>query len=251
LINAQILATNRFGWDITFNGSHNTNKLVTLGKDPTGKDIPPIIGTTISQKAGYPLQSYWTRPYTWSDANNDGIITPNEVAIGDTAVFQGYSQPRLELSMTNGIDLFNRRVRLTLLVDHKGGFRVLNSEQQFLCQQSVSCKDISSLDVPLWRQARAVANRFTPVQTSNGFVEKNDFTRIREFTAAFNVPESFAKKYMRARSASLNLGVRNLAVYTDWTGVDPEQNYGQGDTQQTLLTAGPPRVYSVRLSLGF
>ncbi|HUQ84025.1 MAG TPA: SusC/RagA family TonB-linked outer membrane protein [Gemmatimonadaceae bacterium] len=251
LINTQVLTNRYVSWDITFNGSHNTNKLVTLGKDATGKDIPPIIGTTISQKAGYPLQSYWTRPYTWSDANKDGIITPSEVTIGDTAVFMGYSQPRLELSVTNGLDLFNRRLRITALVDHKGGFRVLNSEQQFLCQQSVSCKDISSLNVPLWRQARAVANRFTPVQTPYGFIEKNDFTRIREITASINVPENFTKKYMHARTASLNLGVRNIAVFSDWTGVDPEQNYGQGDTQQTLLTAGPPRFYTARLSLSF
>ena len=240
-----------FAWDITFSGAHNTNKLVTLGKDPTGKDIPPIIGTTISQKAGYPLNSYWTRPFSWSDANGDGIITPSEVAIGDTAVYQGYSQPRLEISLTNGFDLFNRRLRVTALVDHKSGFKVLNSEQQFLCQQAPSCKDISSLEVPLWRQARAVANRFTPVQTPHGFIEDNSFTRIRELTVSYNVPESFTRKYIRARGASVNFGVRNLAVFSDWTGVDPEQNYGQGDTQQTLLTAGPPRFYTMRLSLSY
>src|SRR5678816_587494 len=134
--------------------------------------------------------SYWTRPFTWSDANNDGIVTPSEVIIGDTTVWNGYSQPRLELSVTNGVELFNHRLRLTLLVDHKGGYKVLNSEQQFLCQQSVSCKDISSLQVPLWRQARAVANRFTPVQTSIGYIEDNTFTRIRELSATFNAPDA-------------------------------------------------------------
>jgi len=105
--------------------------------------------------------------------------------------------------------------------------------------------------VPLWRQARAVANRFTPVQTSHGFIEDNTFTRIRELTVSYNVPESFTRKYIRARGASVNFGVRNLAVFSDWTGVDPEQNYGQGDTQQTLLTAGPPRFYTMRLSLSY
>ena len=251
LVNAQVLSRDMFAWDITFSGAHNTNKLVTLGKDATGRDIPPIIGTTIHQRAGYPLNGYWTRPYSWSDANGDGIITPSEVTIGDTAVFQGYSQPRLELSLTNGVELFNRRLRLTALVDHKSGFRVLNSEQQFLCQQSVSCKDISSLEVPLWRQARAVANRFTPVQTPHGFIEKNEFIRIREVTATYNFNESFMRRFLRASGGSLNLGVRNIAVFTDWTGVDPEQNYSQGDTQSTLLTAGPPRFYTARLNLRF
>jgi len=251
LLNAQVVNHQTASWDVTFSGSHNSNKLVTLGKDASGREIPPIIGTTISQKPGYPLNGYWTRPYKWSDANGDGIVTPSEVTIGDTAVFQGYSQPRLELSITNGVELFNHRLRLTALVDHKSGYRVLNSEQQFLCQQSVSCKDISSLVVPLWRQARAVANRFTPVQTSNGFIEDNKFTRIREVSATYNIPESFTRKYVRAQGASVNFGVRNIAVFTDWTGVDPEQNYGQGDTQQTLLTAGPPRYYTARINLRY
>ena len=251
LINSQLVSRRIVSWDLTFSGAYNTNKLVTLGKDPSGKDIPPIIGTTISQKPGYPVNSYWTRPFRWSDANNDGIITPSEVTIGDTAVYNGYSQPRLELSLTNGIELFNHRLRLTTLVDHKSGFKVLNSEQQFLCQQSVSCRDISSLQVPLWRQARAIANRFTPVQTPIGFIENNTFTRIRELSATYNVPESFVRKYVRAGGASINLGVRNVAVFTDWTGVDPEQGYGQGDTQLTLLTAGPPRYYTARINLRY
>ena len=252
LLNAQIINASTFSWDLTANASHNSNKLVTLGKDPrTGKDIPPIIGTTIQQRAGYPVNGYWQRPFTWSDANGDGIVTPSEVAIGDTAVFMGYSQPRLEISITNGIELFNHRLRLTALTDHKSGFRVLNSEQQFLCQQSVSCKDISSLDVPLWRQARAVANRFTAVQTQYGYIENNEFWRIREVSGTYNIPETFMRKYVRATGGSITAGVRNVATFTDWTGVDPEQNYSQGDTQSTLLTAGPPRYYTLRFNLRF
>jgi TonB-linked SusC/RagA family outer membrane protein len=251
LINSQIISRQMVSWDLTVSGSKNTNKLVTLGKDASGKDIPSIIGTTIQQRAGYPLQSYWQKPYKYADANKDGIITPNEVTVGDTAVWLGYSQPRLELSITNGVELFNHRLRLQALVDHKGGFRVLNSEQQFLCQQSVSCKEISSVDVPLWRQARAVANRFVPATTQTGYIEKNDFTRIREVTGTYNFSSTFMKKYVRASGGSFTFGVRNVALWSDWTGVDPEQNYGQGDVQQTLLTAGPPRYYTARLNLSF
>jgi len=48
---------------------------------------------------------------------------------------------------------------------------------------------------------------------------------------------------------SITLAGRNLKVFTDWTGADPEQNYSQGDTQSTLLTAGPPRYYTVRVTV--
>jgi hypothetical protein len=60
-----------------------------------------------------------------------------------------------------------------------------------------------------------------------------------------------AKKLMRVRGASLNIAARNIAVFTDWTGVDPEQNYGENDTQQTLLTAGPQTYYTARLTIRF
>ena len=227
LINSQILNRRVASWDVTFSGAYNTNKLVTLGKDAAGKDIPPIIGTTVSQKPGYPLNGYWQRSFKWSDANSDGIITPSEVTIGDTNVFVGYSQPRLELSVTNGVELFNHRVRLTALVDHKSGYKVLNSEQQFLCQQSVSCKDISSLVVPTWRQARAIANRFTPVQTSFGYIEDNSFTRIRE-SRRCSTFRTRSSESTSAPPAQHQLGVRNIACIHGWTGVDPEQNYRTG-----------------------
>jgi len=87
--------------------------------------------------------------------------------------------------------------------------------------------------------------------TQTGYIEDNKFTRIREVTGTYNFSPSFTKKYIRATGGSFTFGVRNVALFSDWTGVDPEQNYGQGDTQQTLLTAGPPRYYTARLNLSF
>jgi TonB-linked SusC/RagA family outer membrane protein len=252
LVNAQVVNRRPFAWDMTFSGSFNSNKLVTLGFDALGREIPPIIGTTIQQRPGYPLNSYWVRPFKFSDANKDGIITPAEVTIGDTAVYAGYSQPRLELSITNGFEMLNHRLRIQALIDHKAGGKLLNSEQQFICQQSSACKEISTVeDVGLWRQARAIANRFTPVQTQWGYIEVNQFWRIREISATYSFEDAFAQKYMRVRGASFTGGVRNVALFTNYTGVDPEANYSQGDTQSTLLTAGPPMYVTARLNLRF
>jgi len=65
------------------------------------------------------------------------------------------------------------------------------------------------------------------------------------------VPDSWSRTFARARGATVVLAARNLAVWTDWTGVDPEQNYSQADTQATLLTAGPPRYLTVRVNLRY
>ena len=251
LLNTQVLDMRPVAWDVTLSASHNSNKLVTLGKDASGKPIPTIGAGNIRQAEGYPINSTWTRKFTYSDANNDGIIVPAEVTVDTAFKYIGYSQPRLELSINNGIELFNRRIRLSALVDHKSKFIVSNTETSFLCQQSSSCKGTSSLDATLWEQARAVAIRDGVPSSNHGYYEKPDFWRLREVSATYNLPDELASRLLRVRGANLNFSARNLAIWTDWTGVDPEQNYGQGDTQQTLLTAGPPTYYSLRLNLRF
>jgi hypothetical protein len=258
LINGQILDRRWIGWDITFNASHNSNLLKSLGVDATGKPIPPIIATTTRQVEGYPVNGYWQRPYTWGDKNKDGIITPDEVTVQSTGgplndgfEFIGYSQPRDEVSIINGLDLFSRKLRLSALFDYKGGANLLNNEQSFLCQQSTSCPETSTLDPELWRQARAIAQRDKNPTTQWSYFEPLHFWRFRELTATYTMPDRIANKIARAQSASVVVGARNLHVWTKWTGADPEQNYSQGDVQATLLTAGPAKYYTVRVNLRY
>jgi outer membrane receptor protein involved in Fe transport len=257
LINAQAVDTRAVSWDITLSASHNSNKLLTLGNDASGKPIPTIGTGNTRQAEGYPLNSVWTRRYTYKDANNDKIIVPDEVVVDTAFTYLGYQQPRLELSIINGVDLFNRRLRLSALLDHKGGYVILNNEQSFLCQQSTSCPATSTLNPSLFLQARTIALRdgtrvggatFT---TGHGFYEEPNFWRLREVSANYNLPDNMAQRLFRVRGASLNFAARNVKLWSDWTGVDPEQNYSQGNTQATLLTAGPPTYYTLRFNLKF
>ena len=258
-LNGQLLDRRVVAWDMTISASHNSNKLVTLGKDPkTGNPIAPIINTTTRQLEGYPINGYWQRPYTWSDSNNDGIITPGEVTVATTGgvrndgfQFIGYSQPRDEVSIQNGFDLFKRALRLSALFDYKGGGALLNNEEGFLCQQTTSCPETSLPGIETWRQARSIAQRDTPALTQWGYFEQQQFWRFRELTATYNFPDNLAARYLRSHGGSITLGARNLHVWTHWTAADPEQNYSQGDTQATLLTAGPPRYFTVRLNLRY
>ena len=249
VLTANLITMPRVAWDVTVAASRNSNKLVTLGTDASGRDVPPIIGNTTRQIPGYPLNGYWQRPYTFDDANGDGIIVPAEVTVDTGFVFLGYSQPRLELSVSSSVDLFRGRIRLNGLLDHKSGYRVLNSEQQFLCQQAPGCFGLTSYDAPLWEQARAIAQRFTPVLSQTGYIEDVSFWRIREVSVTYSPGEQWAQRLLRARDVSVTLAGRNLKVFTDWTGADPEQNYSQGDTQSTLLTAGPPTYFTVRVTI--
>ena len=75
----------------------------------SGKPIPTIGAANIRQAEGYPINSVWTRRFTYNDANDDGIIVPAEIAVDTAFTYKGYSQPKLELSLNSGVELFNRQ----------------------------------------------------------------------------------------------------------------------------------------------
>ncbi|MBW3656399.1 MAG: TonB-dependent receptor, partial [Gemmatimonadetes bacterium] len=190
LVNAQIIQSDRFGWDVTLNGSTNSNRLLDLG------DVPPIIGSTIRQIEGFPLNGWWQRPIvSFADANGDNIIGVNEVVVGDTAVFMGYSIPRHEVAFTNGFDFFSRRVRLVGQFDYKGGSKQLYGTERIRCQNRGNCRGALDPTAPLAEQAAAVALRSSALgNTQAGYIVDNSFIRFRELALNVSAPEGWARR---------------------------------------------------------
>ncbi|HVT39514.1 MAG TPA: SusC/RagA family TonB-linked outer membrane protein [Gemmatimonadaceae bacterium] len=256
LINAQVIDGREFGLDLTLAASHQSNKLISLGTDAAGNPIPPVgLNTGTQERSGYPLFGAWARPYTYSDLDGNGIITPNEVIVDTTWRFHGYQQPRDEIALTTGIELLGRKLRFNILTDYKGGSVLFNNLEGFLCPQAQSasgCAYNANPKASLADQARAVAatNKGT-LNTNWGFQEPLRFWRIREITATYTFSDQFAAKYLRMRGGSVNFGVRNIKVFTKYSGTDPEANYAEGNTQNTLLTAGPPTYFQFRLNLRY
>jgi hypothetical protein len=254
MITAQALDRKNLGIDFTLSGSANSNKLLTLGHDAQGNPLPPQVGTTTRNQPGYPLFGYWQRRYTYNDANNDHIITANEITVADSSSFIGYSAPRFEQSLQTGVDLFQHRFRVTALFDHKGGFNILNGTERIRCQSRNNCFGTYDIDAPLAIQARAVAVRETSGNTQFGFMENGTFTRFRELSASWSIPPSLVARTSFAKDVTLALTVRNLHVWTKYTGIDPESNSDAGSTANTqtdFQAAPPPTYFLVRLNLVF
>jgi hypothetical protein len=49
----------------------------------------------------------------------------------------------------------------------------------------------------------------------------------------------------------VTLAARNLATWSDYTGIDPEANYSTGDVPADFQTIAPPTYFTFRLNLGF
>jgi TonB-linked SusC/RagA family outer membrane protein len=246
-LSAQLVDRRSVGWDMTLSGSSNANKLLTLGIDAQGRPLPPQVGSTTRNQPGYPLFGYWQRRYTFADANSDGMITVNELTVDDSASFIAYSAPRFETALQNGVDLFQRHLRITASFDHKGGFSLLNGTERIRCQSRNNCFGTYSKDAPLWMQARAVAVRESSGNTQFGFMENATFTRFRELTAAWSLPQALLTRTGVAKEASIVFSARNLHTWTKYSGIDPESDSDAGSTisTQTDFQAAPPPTYFI------
>jgi outer membrane receptor protein involved in Fe transport len=246
LVSGHLVRRPAFGWDVTLNGSTNANRIVDLG------ELPPIIGNTVDQREGYPLNSYWQRNYTYNDANGDRLISRDEVQVETARSFLGYSIPRHEVSFQNGFTFLSGAMRLAALVDYKGGHRLYNNTERIRCASRRNCRGLLDPTAPLAEQARVIALTETPVQSLAGFIEDASFVRLREVSLTYGVPERFVARWLRARNGRVTLAARNLAKWTDYTGIDPESNYNLlTDVPQDFQTIAPPTYWTLRLQLGF
>jgi TonB-linked SusC/RagA family outer membrane protein len=249
MFDAQPISRDNFGLDLGIHGSQNSNRIVSLGNTPPQYANPT---DETAQVEGYPLNANFLRPYTYSDANGNGIIEPSEVQVSDELAFAGYSQPRTEISFTSGISFLQRSVRLSALVDYKGGYKVWNGTERYRCASFGNCRAQFDPSTPLDQQARAVAATWVTNTTDWGYVEDASFFRLREVALTYDVPQRWVGRALRGASrASITLSARNLALWTDYTGIDPESNYAQNDVQNDFLTQPPATYYQLRVNLGF
>jgi hypothetical protein len=79
--------------------------------------------------------------------------------------------------------------------------------------------------------------------------------RFREISVSYTVPRDIARR-VGASSAVLTVGGRNLKVWTDYEGADPEALWGGGGdaaefARQDFLTLPQTRRFLARLNLTF
>lgn len=255
-VNVQVLDNRMVSWDMTIGMSHNSNRIITLGNDAAGNAIPTIGTGTSRQGTGYPIDAAWYRPYTWADANKDGLVQVSEVQVDTAYTFRGQRQPKDIISVASGVDLFSRALRLNFLLDYKGGHVLSDGQMSFVCQQYPSCADESLPGIATERQARNVAYRYgtvvngTTYTTESGYIQSGQFWRLREVSANYTLPTR-ASKILRTQSTTLVASVRNLKFWTKYTGIDPELTYGSGDEQSTFNSSGPPTYVTFRLNLHY
>lgn len=246
VLNSRLLDKSWAGLDVTLTGSTNKNTLLELGEGVS----PIFTGNRNTQYnvPGYPLFGMWGRPMKFADANNDGIIVGSEITY-DTLSYIGPSFPTKEFAISPTVELLKRKLRINTQFDYKGGMRKLNNTLRHQCQGGQACRGLYDKTATLERQAAAVAanaNVFT------NFYEEGDFTRFRELSVSYQLPDTWARKVRASRLSVIGSG-RNLAVWTNYTGVDPEATVGNSDTRgnEEFFSTPPLRAFNIRFALTF
>ncbi|MGH7626385.1 MAG: TonB-dependent receptor domain-containing protein [Gemmatimonadaceae bacterium] len=258
-VDANVVTTDRFTWDVRVDGTSNTNKLLTLGADTT-----PIIfglgGATQRHEQGFPLGGYWQRPYTFTDLNHNGMIdvancpdvggdgTGCELLIADNPKFLGSPFPKYEFSFNSSITIF-KYFRVGGMLDRRSGYKLYNSTEAFRCASFFNCQAANDPTTPLALQARALASA---LGTDAGYIEDASFWKLRELSLTLIAPNSWIRD-RGVSGLSLTIAGRNLKTWTNYTGLDPEINF-TGSTNFTtadFLSQPPTKYWTARVNVNF
>jgi len=175
------------------------------------------------------------------------------VFVGADTIFRGYAEPRYLTSLTSGIDLFNRHLRIQNLFDWRGGNKWYNNTERIRCVSRNNCNGLMNPNASFEEQAMVVATLNDPSKTLDGFLQPGAFVKWREMSATLTLPERLATR-LRSRNASIVFSARNLKTWTNYRGTSPESDFAVGeggDSPSEFQTFAQPTFFTFRLNLGF
>ncbi len=180
-----------------------------------------------------------------------GNIPRGNGTSADTVI--GESRPDFQMQFAN--DFTWKGISVNTLVDwRKGG--LLQNLTQVTFDEGLNSADY---DKPSPDPSMGLGE-YRYAQWANGqnalpYVDLGTFVKLREITVSYQIPERVLQRFMpRGRDVRVMASGRNLAMWTDYWGVDPEvNNFGnQGVVRFVDLAPYPPsRSYFLGLDLGF
>ncbi len=233
-------------WDWRLNAGKSKGKITRL-EEPIFMGID---GVAQRHQEGYPFGSYFSVDYFIGE---DGDVESTE-----EAVFIGHPTPEFEGSLSTTLELLGR---VTLHADLRfaGGHQLFNSTQEFACgflgggRYGGTCPEIfeteadgGSTDRARIKQVAASRIHFAP------WMEDADFARLRTVSARIELPARWLESLGGTRGSFTLVG-ENLALFTGYSGVDPEVNFAGGAqaVRSEFLTLPPGKRVTGRLAITF
>lgn len=229
LIRAQPLSTSLAVLDLTLSASTNEYVIRSLGADDRVS-----VSSVIQHVVGYAPGAWWDRRVVSAekDANNRVIASSRMCDDGKGGVvscavaprvFLGNSVPTREGSLTAGLTLL-QSFRINAFFDWRGGYKKLDGNRRVRCNLFNLCREN-------WYPGEFDAVTLAETQGGTQFiynlVRDASFTRFRELALTYTIPTRLAQN-LGASRASITVAGRNLGLWTDYPGIDPEASFNAG-----------------------
>ncbi|HMH20891.1 MAG TPA: SusC/RagA family TonB-linked outer membrane protein [Puia sp.] len=231
-LNTVNMKTRDFTWQTTIVFSTYKNKLTQLygdNKDDIGNSW--FLGKSLGAIYTYKLQGVWqqgedvtsadptAKPgyLKFADLDKNHTIT----AAGDRTIV-GYSNPSWTGGITNTFSYQNLSLRI-FIQTVQGKMRM----NQIYDNADQSGAINLPADVGYWTATNKSNSRPSLAYTNPynyGYPSKANFTRIKDITLNYNLPQALASKWGFGNISAYVSG-RNIHTWTPWLGWDPEANY--------------------------
>ncbi len=234
LIRGQVMSRENFGWDLSLSIATNDGKVEKLA----GGDTTIVTGNT-QYRIGYAPNAFFRERVVsaeWDPTTNRAVnamcdngaggVTACLNAAGQVVaprVFLGRSTPGLEGAVTSTFRIFDR-LTASALVDFKADYMKTDNNLRARCQVFRTCLENMN---PQDYDPRVIAQMQTSGTLVDFAINDASFTRLREVSLTYELPGSLAQR-LGARTASVSIAGRNLHIWTDYTGMDPEATFLAG-----------------------
>jgi TonB-linked SusC/RagA family outer membrane protein len=178
--------------------------------------------------------------------NRTAVSTQRDTIIGD-------ANPDFQMFFTNGVTF--KRLSANFLVDWRKGGDVANMTNNLWDEGAQSYdydrpSPVDTLTLGAYRY-----NAWNGGSDARVYVQNGGFVKLREVSLTYELPTgAFRRISSRVNSVRVNLQGRNLAIWTDYWGNEPESsNFGNSNFNRFIdLAAFPtPRQFFLSLDVGF
>jgi TonB-linked SusC/RagA family outer membrane protein len=265
MLRATPVSLPRVKWDASFSISRSDSEIVHITDEEDEIVVSAAFG--VDHRVGYPLGAWFHRRVVSADfdANGQRILASmmcDDGQGGTTAcysgttpvaprVYQGRGEPLHEGTFASTFTI-GERIRLYGMMDFKTGFKKWDHVTRVRCSLNNNChENVEPLEYVTTAPTRLAAYQ-TADQMGAEYIRDSSFLRLRELSASYIVPARFVERFGASR-ATINLAMRNIHTWTDWTGMDPEARFlsgargGFGPLEQNHLPQLTSFVTSINL----
>lgn len=261
-LNARVVETPDFTWDIDFKVSTSDPIVTSLGGE-----APILRGAQVNGMfhEGHEPGAYYGPVVVSAERDASGNIIPGSIVFAEgnlnvpgqpTYRYLGDPTPDDEESLSLDFRLF-RRLRVSTVFQRAGNFQKMDDTEG---TRTPFIQNVSGSRQFALRQAESTPEEQAAMEldledAGQVFISDAGYVKWREVTVNYDLPPTLARSLFRfVNSARIGFGVRNIKTWTDFKGFDPETRLGGGTdnfTSGVFFTQPAPRTFFLKVTTTF